>query len=62
MPGVDVANGHDVGEDRMLQGVAHALAAQADAAQPRPVVGRRIGKGRLAPGEIGRGRARGGRG
>ena len=59
MAGVDVTDGHDIGEHPMLQGVAGALFAQADAAEPRPVVGRGIGKCRLAPAEIGDRAARG---
>ena len=33
-------------------GVARAHAAHADAADPRPVVGSEVGKGRLAPSEV----------
>lgn len=53
--GVHVADGHDIAEPVVLAGVTGAHAAEADAADPRTIVGRLVGKGPLAPSEIGDG-------
>ena len=53
VPVVDVADGEDVAEVGMLLGVAGAHRAGADAADPRPVVGSRVGKRLRGPGEGG---------